>query len=317
MIRSLLLALPVLVVPASALRAQDAPPPGEQAPGTEVPQTAAEWYAMLIEKLKAEPGPVTGSLGPHAELQVPEGRYYVNAQGAQRLLTATGNIPSRSELGAVLSPPAGEKTNDWFVIFTFDDCGYVEDKEKDDLDADDLLDSIRDNVKEGNEERKHRGLDTLEVAGWEKPPFYDTKTNNLTWGLRIRNSSGGESINWEVRLLGRKGVMNAQLVVAPEDLQASLPGFDQMLAGFAYKDGQRYAQYVEGDHVAEYGLGALVLGGAGVAAAKLGFFAKFWKLILGAWKLILVGLAAVGGAAKKMWGKVAGERKQYESHKSG
>src|SRR6185295_13964775 len=99
MIRSLLLALPVLVVPASALRAQDPPPPGEQAPGAEVPQTAAEWYAMLIEKLKARPGPVTGSLGPHAELQVPEGRYYVDAQGAQRLLTATGNIPSRSELG--------------------------------------------------------------------------------------------------------------------------------------------------------------------------------------------------------------------------
>ena len=148
------------------------------------------------------------------------------------------------------------------------------------------------------------------VGAWTGTGVDSMGTINLTWGLRIRNSTGGESINWEVRLLGRKGVMNAQLVVAPEDLHASLPSFDQLLAGFAYKDGQRYAQYVEGDHTAEYGLGALVAGGAGIAALKLGFFGKFWKFIV-------AGVAMLAAAAKKLWGKVAGEKKQYESHKSG
>ena len=36
--------------------------------------------------------------------------------------------------------PAGE---DWFAVFEFDDVGYVKDDEKDSLDANALLDSIK------------------------------------------------------------------------------------------------------------------------------------------------------------------------------
>jgi uncharacterized membrane-anchored protein len=55
--------------------------------------------------------------------------------------------------------------------------------------------------------------------------------------------------------------------------------------------------------VAEFGLGALVLGGAAALAANTGF----WKVLLAglaaSWKLVLGGIAAVVAAIKKMFGR--------------
>jgi hypothetical protein len=104
-----------------------------------------------------------------------------------------------------------------------------------------------------------------------------------------------------VRLLGRKGVMNAQLVVAPESLQASLPRFDQMLAGFSYKDGQRYAQYVEGDHVAEYGLGRVRARRRGHALRQAGLLQRSSGSSRGRLEFILIA-AAVGGRRSRSSG---------------
>lgn len=262
--------------------------------------TQAEVLEYLREAASAKPGPLTGSVGTMAEIAVPEELHYSDGDGARKLLEATGNLPDPSVLAAVLSL---REDAQWFVLFSFDDSGYVKDEEKDELDADALMEALRDGTQQGNEVRKQRGLETLELVGWEREPFYDPKTNNLTWATRIRSAAGGESVNWEVRLLGRHGVMNVALVIAPEDLQAALPLFDTLIAGHAYKDGHRYAEFRSGDKVAEYGLGALVLGGAGFAAVKLGWFQKVWKFLL-------VGLLAAGAALKNLWGKFFGRRER-------
>ena len=53
--------------------------------------------------------------------------------------------------------------------------------------------------------------------------------------------------------------------------------------------GERYAEFRAGDRVAEYGLAALVLGGAAAVATKSGFLKAFGKLIV-------VGVMGVGAA---------------------
>ncbi|MBI5362659.1 MAG: DUF2167 domain-containing protein [Planctomycetes bacterium] len=278
---------------------QEAPTPDASQKAAQEP-SRAEMLQVLSEAANAKPGPLTGAIGRLAEVAVPEGLAYADAEGARNLLAATGNLPDDSVLAGVLSL---REESDWFVLFSFDESGYVKDEEKDELDADDLLDKLREGNEQGNAIRKERGLDTLELVGWEKEPFYDPKTNNLTWGTRIKSSAGGESVNWQVRLLGRRGVMSAELVIAPQDLQAGLPSFDALLAGYSFKEGHKYAEFRSGDKIAEYGLGALVVGGAGFAALKLGFFSKFWKLIL-------VGVAAMGAAIKNFWSKLFGKKER-------
>jgi uncharacterized membrane-anchored protein len=103
-----------------------------------------------------------------------------------------------------------------------------------------------------------------------------------------------------VRLLGRRGVMNVDLVLAPEEVDAVVPAFEKVLGGFAFKQGSRYAEFVQGDKVAAYGLTALVAGGAGAALAKSGLLGKFWKAIV-------VGVLALVGFIKKLFGRGGNE----------
>jgi uncharacterized membrane-anchored protein len=239
-------------------------------------------------------GPMRGALGRVAEIDVPSGFVFVDAANARRLLEVNQNLVSGDELGAVA--PEGDGPEDsWVVFFEFDESGYVSDEERGELDAQELLDTLRDGNAAGNEERERRGWDRLELVGWAKEPFYDPKTNNLTWATRLRSSSG-ETINWSTRLLGRRGTMNVDLVIQPDQLQSALPRFEELLAGFAYVEGQRYAEFRAGDKVAEYGLTALIAGGAGALGAKTGLFGKLWKGIVAAG----VALAAL---AKKLFGR--------------
>jgi uncharacterized membrane-anchored protein len=282
--------LPALMLFA-AFRQEPAAP---SEPAQEQVLTYADWSKAVQEHTRATAGPTTGTFRDLAEIQVPEGLWFADADGAKALLEMTGNLTDDSIAGAVISL---REEADWFVIFQWDESGYVEDDEKDELDADALMESMKESNKAGNEARRERGLPQVFLVGWEKEPFYDPRTNNLTWGRRLRGETGGESINWDVRLLGRRGVMSVGLVADPKDLQATLPVFDRLVEGYSFNDGHKYAQFVPGDKVAQYGLGALVLGGAGVAASKLGFFSKFWKFIV-------FGALAVGAFVKGLWNKL-------------
>jgi len=288
------MALWLLLVPCARAAQEEA----AQDAGQEL--TIEQALARVRAEIGAQAGPVTGALGQLAHVQVPEGLDWADPAGTQKYLRLTRNIPSETELGSVLALRAERR---WFVIFTFEDSGYVKDDERDELDPDAILATIRENQERVNEYRQEQGLEPFEIAGWEKPPFYDPKTNNLTWGLRIRSASGGESINWEVRLLGRSGVMNAQLVLAPEDLKSCLPEFDALLAGFAYDPGLTYGEYREGDKLAEYGLAGLVVGGGAFAAAKLGLFGKLWASLGKLGKLVWVAVAGIAIGIKKLFDK--------------
>jgi uncharacterized membrane-anchored protein len=175
----------------------------------------------------------------------------------------------------------------WFAVFSFDESGYVKDDEK--LDASALLKSLQDSDGPGNEERKRLGMAPLHTEGWHVPPHYDTDSRRLEWGVRLRGEAGPPIVNYTIRILGRRGVMKATLVSDPQNLNQDIAVFKAALGGFGFAPGERYAEFRAGDRVAEYGLAALVLGGAAVVATKTGFLKAFWKLLL-------VGVVAFGGA---------------------
>jgi uncharacterized membrane-anchored protein len=241
--------------------------------------------------------PCDGQLGSVATVSIPEGYLFVDKDGVKDFLEATQNPVGGSELGAILKRT---QNGTWFVVFTFENVGYVKDDEKDKLDADAILKSIREGTEASNEERQKRGWATLEVTGWQKPPFYDNATHNLTWATNAKSGEGTD-VNYSVRLLGRYGVMHADLVVSPTELAEATPQFNGLLENFSFRAGNRYAEFRSGDKVAAYGLTALIAGGVGAAAMKSGLLGKLWKFLV-------LGAIALLGAIKKAIAAMSGRR---------
>ncbi len=246
-------------------------------------------------KLNVIKGPAKAQLGSYAELAVPTGYVFLGGNEYRKLLKAEGEPVSGNEAGWLKPTNQG-----WSVVFHFSDIGYVKDDDKDKLDADKLLESIRQATAEANKVRAKAGHPPIQVIGWDVRPKYEETTHNLEWAVR-GECEGQPILNYNTRLLGRKGVMGAVLIVEPDKLNEALSSVREVLAGYSYVPGQKYAEFRQGDKIAQYGLGALVVGGAAVGAAKLGLFAWLAVLLKKGFKLIVIGLVAVAAFVKKIF----------------
>jgi len=279
---------------------------------------AALWIALALpafaraEQERAEPeppkvswtkGPAEVDMGSVATMALPDSMAFAGADDARKLLESMGNPSNGTEMGLVV--PRAEGQN-WFIVYEYRKVGYVKDEEKDRIDADAILKGITEATEASNDERKKMGVPGLHVVRWVEPPRYDERSHNLVWATLARDDEGHEVVNYNVRVLGREGFTAVTLVDDATSWVASKPAVEQALAAFSYKKGRTYAEWIPGDKVAEYGLTALVAAGAGAAAVKLGFLGYLGKLFAKAGKLIVVGIAALGGLLAKLWSAARG-----------
>jgi uncharacterized membrane-anchored protein len=258
-------------------------------------EAAATQEADPIAELPWVTGPTDGSFGKRAAIDLPEGYAFLGADGTRRFNELNENPPSGLDEYVVAPLDLS-----WVAYFTFSEVGYVKDDEK--LDADEILSSVREGTEHGNETRRERGWDTLNVLGWSFQPQYDKQLNSLEWAILLETeATKSKVVNYNTRLLGRRGVMEVTLVAAPETLDASIADFKRLMPGYAFGSGEKYAEYKPGDHVAEYGLAALITGGAAAVAAKKGWLAAIGVALVKFWKLLLIGLVAVGAGARKLF----------------
>jgi uncharacterized membrane-anchored protein len=241
-----------------------------------------------LKKLDWKFGPTQGAIAAVANMAVPKDSVFLGAAGTRRFLELNGNLAADNEYTFAPSDLS------WFSIFNFDPSGYVKDDET--LDPDELIGILKRNNVSANEERTRRGLAALVLDGWYVAPHYDVQTKRLEWATKLHNPSGAITVNYTIRLLGRSGVMNAVLVSDPATLDNDIRAFKASLANFSFSAGQSYSEFRAGDKVAEYGLAALVVGGAGAAAAKSGVIKSFGKLIVFG---VFGGLATVWAALRK------------------
>jgi uncharacterized membrane-anchored protein len=244
-----------------------------------------------------------GKLGTRAEVAIPKGYRFTNGDGTRKLMTMTRNFPTQKELGML----ATEDASTW-IIFEWEDSGYVKDDDKDELDPDATLKMLQEGTEASNEKRKELGMGELHLVGWAVPLHYNDQTKNLEWATRLRNETGSESINYNTRLLGREGVMEVTLVCTPEEMQSLLPQYQSIISSFKYVEGQTYAEYRAGDKIAKYGVTGLVAAGGAVLASKMGLFAKLGVFIAKLGKGIVVLVVAVGVGIKALFSKLFGRR---------
>lgn len=248
-----------------------------------------------------EPGPKRVVLGNELTVELPAGYAFLPPEPSKRLLEANGSFYNDGVLGLFAST---DPKDNWFVVSSYDDSGFVKDDEE--LDGDDILSELRDGLEEANEERQQHGFKPLALDGWAEPPRYDQAQHQLVWAL-IVSDPDGKSVNLNTRILGRRGYVSLNLVTDPQTLAADRHHATTLLSATKFDNGARYEDFnEESDKVAEYGLAGLVMAGAGLGAAKfvkLGLLAKFSKVILAAViagkKFIVLGAAALFAVLRK------------------
>jgi len=269
------------------------PPAAEEAPPPE-------------EKSRFHPtvGPAKIDLGHDLELDLPDNMLYLDRKEGKELMESNGNIIGDSFLGLV-----GQKGADWIVTITYWEDGYVKDDDAAELDADEILEGMKEGNEESNEIRQQRGFKPLSLDGWTEKPRYERAEHHLVWGIKVSDPDGA-SINFYTRVLGRRGYVALNLIDDPARIEASKKEALAVLKATTFKAGARYADFdAKTDKIAEYGLAALVAGGAGAAAlkfAKVGLLAKFGgkllALIIAGKKVFVVVLLALGAGIKKLLG---------------
>ncbi|MFZ5893462.1 MAG: DUF2167 domain-containing protein [Myxococcota bacterium] len=251
-----------------------------------------------------QPGPRQVSLGHDIKIDMPAGYMYLPPAEAKKALEKNGSFHNDGVLGLLASVKPDEE---WFAVLNYEDSGYVKDDEK--LDADEILSALREGLQEANEERQKHGFKPLNLDGWSDPPRYEKSAHHMVWAL-IVSDADGKSVNFNTRILGRRGYVSINLVTAPESLATYKHHATTLLSATQFQKGARYEDFDEKtDKVAEYGLAGLIAAGAGLGAAKLvklGLLAKFWKIALGLLiagkKFIVIAVIAIGAALKKFLG---------------
>lgn len=237
-------------------------------------------------------------------LNLPENFYYLDTANSRTVLEkAWGNPPDESILGMIFEADTHAFNNDYAVVITFDASGYVSDEDAQDLDFSKMLKTMQKDTNASNPARIAEGYDKLELVGWADTPNYDAADNRLSWAKSIRfGDSETNTLNYNLRFLGRKGVLEFNYVAeesALEMIKSTMPNLIQMAS---FDEGHRYSDFnATTDKIASYGVAGLIAGG--LVAKKVGLLAVLLLFLKKGWILILAGLALgkrfLGGMFKR------------------
>lgn len=270
---------------------------------------ATDTTSLTIEQvealLKYETGVIELEQG-NATLNVPNGFGYLNPEQSLYVLTDLWGNPEDPTILGMLVPNGmgvlGETS--WAYVIQYDDMGYVKDDDADDIDYDDLLKDLQKETDEYNAQRTGMGYEAIHLIGWASTPYYDKDKKVLHWAKELKfGEQEINTLNYNLRVLGRKGVFVLNAVASMNELNQVKATTDAVLASVTFKEGNRYSDFnPDVDEVAAWTIGGLV---AGKILAKVGFFAVILKF----WKLIAIGVIAAGGA---IWRFVTGRKKKEE-----
>ncbi|WP_442677992.1 DUF2167 domain-containing protein [Sphingomonas sp. ASY06-1R] len=267
-------------------------------------------HSSKVDALGWVHGPATVKLGDQAQIRIAKGVRYLGPENTNRFLALNGNQPSADNYTIA---PEG---SGWFAILTFDPAGYIPEGRA--IDPETMYQQIKANEGGDNQNRKTAGEGGLYTDRWLIKPHYQPTSQNLEWATVMHTESGAEIVNYTSRILGRDGVMKAILVSDPAHFRDDLPQYRQAMAGFSYLPGKHYVQRTSDVRMAEYGIGALVAGGAAAIAAKTGLLATLFGGLLtfgtAFYKLFALGAVAVFAGLRSRTRLLLGRFREVEGN---
>lgn len=279
--------------------------------GTDSLEEEAIAQGRIIDSIKNSEHYETGTIklsNGKAEINVPPGFKFLNKEQSIDVLTKLwGNPPEVADktLGMIFPENADPFTDSSFVfVVSYEEMGYVKDDDAAKINYNDLLKQIQDGEKESNESRRKEGYSTMHLIGWAQAPFYDKQNKVLHWAKDIQVGDAAQprderTLNYEIRILGRKGVLSIDAICTMHELPQVNANIDKVLHMASFTEGNSYFDFdPKIDKVAAWTIGTLV---AGKILAKVGLLAIFGKYLLAFWKFILIGLGAIGGFFRKIF----------------
>jgi uncharacterized membrane-anchored protein len=271
---------------------------------TTEPADSTQNAVQLIENsLVYQTGTIKLNQGD-ATLTVPKGFKYLDPKQSTYVLSDLwGNPVDSSVLGLLVPEGKGVLGNDsWVFSISYDPIGYVKDDDADDIDYDDLLKEQQKEMEEANPERIKQGFEPITFVGWASKPYYDKDKKVLHWAKELKfGDSPNTTLNYNLRILGRKGVFVLNAIALTDQLPEVQANIDHVLGSVTFEKGSSYFDFdPKVDQVAAWTIGSLV---AGKILAKVGFFALFLKF----WKII--GIALIAGASS-LWKFFSGRKEQ-------
>jgi uncharacterized membrane-anchored protein len=275
------------------------------------PAPATPEIQQQIQQISSRLHPVRGDVridAANVVLHLGEDYYFLPPAEARLVLVdAWGNPPesAQSILGMVF--PAGQTFADdtWGAVITYEASGYVRDDDAQSADYDELLTQLREGEDAVNQERARRGYPTQHLVGWAQAPTYDRRTHSVIWAQNVQFQGSRENtLNYDIRLLGRRGVLSLNMVTQMSKLAETRAAAERFTATAEFVPGSRYADYQEGnDAVAAYGVTGLIAAGLGVTLAqKAGLFAILLAFAKKGFILILAAIALIGGWLRRRFG---------------
>lgn len=248
-----------------------------------------------------------------ASLNVPESFRFLGPEDAQSVLEDLwGNPPDETVLGMIFPADVSpDEMESWGVIVTYEEDGYVDDGDAAEIDYDDLLAQMQSDTEDSNEFRRENGYAEVELVGWAAEPRYAPEEKKLYWAKDLRFGDAEQNtLNYDVRVLGRKGVLVMRAVAGMDQLPEIRSGMDDVMAFVDFNEGYRYSDFnPDIDEVAAYGIGALI---AGKMAAKVGLLKGLTLFLAKFWKVIALAVVALFGFVKKMLTGKLGEEDARE-----
>ena len=242
--------------------------------------------------------------GGVAQLKLPEGFKFLDAAQSKYIIHDVWGNPEREDvLGMVFPKDGGPFADSSFAfVVSFEETGYVKDKDADEIDYKQMLKEMQDSEADASQERSKNGYEAIHILKWAQSPFYDKDHKVLHWAKEIKfGASDDHTLNYDVRVLGRRGILSLNAVASMSELALVKSNINQVLTMAAFTPGNTYNEFdSNSDKVAEYGIGALVAGGI---LAKTGVFAMIGKFLLAAWKFVAIGIVAIVAALKKFIGR--------------
>jgi uncharacterized membrane-anchored protein len=286
----------VYFVVSAPVHAQSTPAPNSKE-AREAEQRAAWQAADAV----ATRGPADVILLDQAALKLPARHAFVPKAEAARIMRALGNTINEATFVGIVVGTGND--DQWVVAVRHIKEGYIKDDDAKNWNRDELLKNLKEGTEEANQDRRARGFGELEVLGWVEPPAYDAQTHRLVWSLSSKTKGEPEAqvkgINYNTYALGRDGYFSLNLLTNSSRISGDKAVAHELLADLGYNAGKRYEDFNSStDHIAEYGLAALI---GGIAIKKLGLFAVIVAFALKFAKLIAVGAVAFGAGVMKFF----------------
>ncbi len=242
-----------------------------------------------------------------AKLDISENFKFLNPEETDKVLVDAWGNPPAPTLGMIIPDSVNPFGFDgWGVVITYEEDGYVKDEDAADIDFNEMLKQMQDDIIAANPDRENQGYGAYFLEDWAEQPHYDADEHKLYWALNLKFGEESNTLNYNVRILGRRGVLVLNAVSTMDQLTDVKGSMQQVMPLVAFNEGNKYSDFnPEVDKVAAYGIGALI---AGKIAAKAGFFKVIGLFLAKGWKIIALVLVGIGTFLKKVFGKPKDQR---------